>query len=701
MSTDSMAVAALGRPFTLGMLYDSRQDRVIPGFTLWDDKALEENTVDSPQQSSAFEIIASDTIEDKSSLLNVEASLKASFLSGLVEVGGSAKYLTDTKKFQNQSRVTLQYKATTKFKQLSVNNLGTKNMQCRDVVEKGLATHVVSGILYGANAFFVFDSDRLEGSNVQDIQGSMEVIIKKIPTVEIGGLTDEEKAMSNNFSCKFHGDFHLENNRTSFEDAVTTYQQLPKLLGESGENAVPLKVWLTPLKDLDPKAAQLFSEISVGLVRKAENALEGLSQLEMRFNDSLEDKVAKHFPQIHDKFSNFKKLCNDYTFTLRQTMAKKLPSIRGGEEDESALEKVFDDKDRSPFSNKNLSEWMDSKEKEINVLRSCVDMIEGTKAKIVKNRTELEREVLAPQVKNAICFVFTSLESSEPYLRVLADYLDSPKSGSTQDVKTPRQDQWCSCEVSANMREKAKAFSDFARAMKENNNFSFLVAAVENEKYKGASIYHYREGSLVTDDFSRPEIPAVETLKYKTDLLWYAFDLNMDSNTVERLLELSDGNKMAIFQGKHPYPDHPERFDYYQQVLCREGLTGQCYWEVEWIGFVSLAVAYKGMDRKGASGACLLGGSDKSWSLKYSNDGEGDVFSAFHDGKETPVTGSSAGIKRIGVYLDWPAGTLSYYRVSSNMLTHLHTFRTKFTEPLYPGFYIEIPSCYVFLCQVE
>uniref|UniRef100_UPI003AACA6C7 stonustoxin subunit alpha-like n=1 Tax=Centroberyx gerrardi TaxID=166262 RepID=UPI003AACA6C7 len=426
-----------------------------------------------------------------------------------------------------------------------------------------------------------------------------------------------------------------------------------------------------------------------------------MSELTMRCNDSLEDKVVKHFPQIHDKLSNFKNMCNDYTFTLRQTMAKKLPSIRGCEEDESALEKVFEDKDRSPFSNKNLSEWMDSKEKEMNVLRSCVDMMEGTKAKIVKNRTELDREVLAPQVKNAICFVFTSLESAEPYLRVLADYLDSPKSGSTQDVKTPTQDQWCSCEVSANMREKAKVFSDFARAMKENDNFCFLVAAIENEKYKGASIYHYREGSLVTDDFSRPEIPAVETLKYKTDLLWYAFDLNMDSNTVERLLELSDGNKMAIFQGKHPYPDHPERFDYYQQVLCREGLTGRCYWEVEWIGFVSLAVAYKGTDRKGASGACLLGGNDKSWSLKYSNDGEGDIFSAFHDGKETPVTGSSAGIKRIGVYLDWPAGTLSYYRVSSNTLTHLHTFRTKFTEPLYPGFYVELPCCYVSLCQVE
>ncbi|KAJ8377658.1 hypothetical protein AAFF_G00255030 [Aldrovandia affinis] len=40
----------------------------------------------------------------------------------------------------------------------------------------------------------------------------------------------------------------------------------------------------------------------------------------------------------------------------------------------------------------------------------------------------------------------------------------------------------------------------------------------------------------------------------------------------------------------------------------------------------------------------------------------------------------------VGVYLDWPAGTLSFYSISSDRLTHLHTFHTTFTEPLYPGF---------------
>uniref|UniRef100_A0A0F8CVL2 Neoverrucotoxin subunit beta n=1 Tax=Larimichthys crocea TaxID=215358 RepID=A0A0F8CVL2_LARCR len=355
MASENMKIAALGRPFTLGMLYDARKDKLIPGVTLWDGKTLQENTSESSQHSSAFQISASDSIESKSSLLDVEASLKASFLGGLIEVGGSAKYLNDTKKFKNQSRVTCQYKATTNFKQLSMAHLLTMDTEQADLIEKGFATHVVTGILYGAKAFFVFDSEKLEASSVQDIQGHMEAVVKKIPSLDIEGeadinLNDEEKALTEKFSCKFYGDFILESNPATFVDAVKTYVELPKLLGENGENSVPLMVWLMPLKNLDPKAAELMSGISVGLVRKAQDALEDLKEIEMRCNDSLDDGVAEHFSQIHKDLSSFKKSCNYYTSHLQQIMGKKFPLIREGKEDESSVEQVFEDRHGSPFS---------------------------------------------------------------------------------------------------------------------------------------------------------------------------------------------------------------------------------------------------------------------------------------------------------------------------------------------------------------
>ncbi len=50
-----------------------------------------------------------------------------------------------------------------------------------------------------------------------------------------------------------------------------------------------------------------------------------------------------------------------------------------------------------------------------------------------------------------------------------------------------------------------------------------------------------------------------------------------------------------------PYPDHPDRFDVYHQVLCRESVSGRCYWELEWSGDngVRISVSYKSISRKG------------------------------------------------------------------------------------------------------
>uniref|UniRef100_A0A8C1NB15 NACHT, LRR and PYD domains-containing protein 3-like n=1 Tax=Cyprinus carpio TaxID=7962 RepID=A0A8C1NB15_CYPCA len=179
----------------------------------------------------------------------------------------------------------------------------------------------------------------------------------------------------------------------------------------------------------------------------------------------------------------------------------------------------------------------------------------------------------------------------------------------------------------------------------------------------------------------------------------YACDLTLDPNTSNTHLSLSERNrKVTRVRDKQPYPDHPDRFECHQ-VLCRESLTGRCYWEAEWSGGgVNISVTYKAISRKGHGENSWFGYNDISWSLNCSY----TSFTLWHNNKNTNKSVPSHRFNRIGVYLDWSAGTLSFYCVSdTHTLTHIHTFNTIFTEPLYAGFRFYYSDSSVSLCEIK
>ncbi|XP_066532305.1 NLR family CARD domain-containing protein 3-like isoform X2 [Hoplias malabaricus] len=179
---------------------------------------------------------------------------------------------------------------------------------------------------------------------------------------------------------------------------------------------------------------------------------------------------------------------------------------------------------------------------------------------------------------------------------------------------------------------------------------------------------------------------------------WYC-DLTLDPNTAHTALSLSEGNRKVEWVVKTQlYPDHPERFDGVPQVLSVESLSGRCYWEVEWSGsWVSISVSYKGIRRKGDGAESRFGANKFSWSVICSENN----YCVRHNDQKTvilPPTRSN----RVGVYLDWGSGTLSFYTISphTHTLTHLHTLTSTFTEPLYAGFGVYYDSS-VRLCETD
>ncbi|XP_059395379.1 tripartite motif-containing protein 16-like protein [Carassius carassius] len=145
------------------------------------------------------------------------------------------------------------------------------------------------------------------------------------------------------------------------------------------------------------------------------------------------------------------------------------------------------------------------------------------------------------------------------------------------------------------------------------------------------------------------EIIPLKALKTRPEVLQYCRFLTLDPNTANKRLRLSEEDRAATYTDTdQPYPDHPDRFDSYCQVLCRESVCGRCYWELQWSGDeVEISVSYKSISRKRQSKESEFGCNDLSWSLCCTS----SSYSFWHNNIKTDLPLESIS-SRIGVYDD-------------------------------------------------
>ncbi|XP_032440017.1 protein NLRC3-like isoform X1 [Xiphophorus hellerii] len=179
------------------------------------------------------------------------------------------------------------------------------------------------------------------------------------------------------------------------------------------------------------------------------------------------------------------------------------------------------------------------------------------------------------------------------------------------------------------------------------------------------------------------------THRLKPGFRKYACELTFSPDAEHQKLVLSEGNRKVTWMEDDLHPT--ENSGHHQQVLCSQSLTKRHYWEVEVSGCLSIGVACKKALRKDQTGDIRMGHNKDSWCLVCS-----DGFHVLHHNDRVDVSSLGMRTSRFGVYLDWPAGTLSFYRVSSDSLIHLHTYTVAFSDPLYPAVELNAQSSALF-----
>ncbi|XP_069051672.1 E3 ubiquitin/ISG15 ligase TRIM25-like isoform X1 [Lepisosteus oculatus] len=158
--------------------------------------------------------------------------------------------------------------------------------------------------------------------------------------------------------------------------------------------------------------------------------------------------------------------------------------------------------------------------------------------------------------------------------------------------------------------------------------------------------------------------------------------LTFDVNTTHPNLIVSEDQKTVSWSdSRQAYPPHQERFSFDPQVLCTNFFhSGTHTWDVCVSGdSFKIGIAYRSLDRKKLLPS-FLGHNSMSWCISYI---KGDI-KAWHHNICTNVAQIDSP-PCIRVHLDYEAGTLAFYH-TANTLLHLYTFKTTFSEPVYPAF---------------
>ena len=229
------------------------------------------------------------------------------------------------------------------------------------------ATHVIVEVKYGFNAFLVFEMKETESYSKQEIEGNLEIVIKKIPGVEIEGsgsieLTSDQTDIANSLRFKFHGDTVIDPPPQSFDEAIEVYQSLPSASLDS-ERVISFSI--APLSEYCTETSAILNSISNANIEAVANMMVDFEQVHKVLRRLKNTDLALDFSRyrlvlldLENRFESEK----SYFVTQIQTL---LPKVRSGEEEDTVITTLLEEYEASFYEKESFLALLATRQKEI------------------------------------------------------------------------------------------------------------------------------------------------------------------------------------------------------------------------------------------------------------------------------------------------------------------------------------------------
>uniref|UniRef100_A0A8C1YXF8 Si:ch211-281l24.3 n=1 Tax=Cyprinus carpio TaxID=7962 RepID=A0A8C1YXF8_CYPCA len=506
--SDVIEIAALGRPLSLGTLYESNSDSFSQNSFLWNENSIACMKVSLPRPQTEVKVLEGDSLQERFRALETSPVLRARTLHGLLEVSGAAAFLNHPVQSQDQDRVTLHYRTTTRLDMISQRLL--QEGAPVSVINATTATHVIIAVFYGAQAFFVFDSK----NKISEKNTEMKKVVKKMTSLVCSDLhLDVKEKTKSLYDCSLYIDVGSWKSPVSFDKAVEIYGSLPTLLGSKGERAVPLKVWLYPLKKLDKSSVcAALSEVSETLMHQAENILEHLRK-QIRICQNLMTSqtnltVIMWFPALKDKLIEFSELLKEYKEDLQREITEMDEVIHVKDEKvKNKLQNILARHRQSPFSAEKTNKWLENKETELKTLNDC----KAADITVVKSQAELQQIIGHSQMTRVMCLTLFSPEAKDLFLATLKQHIESHN--------TVQNDSLLLRPVSINQKVliDVQLFIAAKEANDDTEQTKFIAASVSGDCFQEYSVQFYHAGTIMSRNVKlglKPDPPQIAHIQH-------------------------------------------------------------------------------------------------------------------------------------------------------------------------------------------
>jgi len=501
-------VSALGRPFSLGQLYDLKSDTLSMNLNLWSDDHLA-NYMEQIKRSTNFEISSSKKINDRRNLLDIDSGSFLSYMMGMVKVHGSARYLEDRVTTHNIARVSFMFDSRTFTR--NVNPALFTKVDFPTFLEMPSFTHVVVGIEYGASAVLVIDKTVSPFEEKSEVEAS----IKRIYGMDIDQISEQEKENVNKFECRIYGDL-MPGSPFPCMEAIKKFKELqsPSYLGENYENSKPKKVFLHPLDAFsESRESEVLYSIGDPLVQDIASQFEELNDWEVRCNDVLDSVVAQYSERIQRKVEALKSYVHRFTLGIKDEMAKLVPQIRV-DGNELSLAQLVNEKESSPFARAHLDKWMANVKHEITVLNTTYTLTD-----FCHHEADLIGRLFND--KKYTCVLTVALDDTrDNFLNQMAMYLDDKNSVPDNAITIGTEQQWYkNPTLFAELARKKRGFTSFLTENDDSeSDIQFLVREkiIDEGEHPGVTIQMYEKADLIDADFDIPSETGIPKADFTT-----------------------------------------------------------------------------------------------------------------------------------------------------------------------------------------